>query len=224
VNRLIRLYPRDWRDRYGDELDALVTDLEADRPGWRGRLPLALDIVRGALEARRFPVRRFFSDAALRRGLLDGLVIAGALAVLIVLTNVVFPQGPTASDDDPEYMWQILTVYALMGLAFLAIGFRGARRSGTTAGGFRAGAAAGLVIAVLGVLTFFAVNNLFFGTISRQHDKLVTFQASGWTSYRAWVNVQLLRGVPFAVPAGTLVAGALGFCGGILGSRARAVF
>jgi hypothetical protein len=219
VNRLVRLYPREWRDRYGDELDALVADLEADG---RGRLPLALDLVRGALKAWRYPMRRFLADAALRRGVLDGLVIAAVGAVLIVLTNVVFPPGPAESDSDPEYLWQILTGYALVGLAFVFIGARGARRSRTPWGGFRAGAAAGLVVAILVVVEFLVVDNLFLGIVSRQHDKVVTFQASGWTSMRAWVTVQLLRGLPFIVPFGTLVAGTLGFFGGVLRTRGSA--
>jgi hypothetical protein len=136
VNRLIRLYPRGWRDRYGDELDALVTDLLADG---RGRLPLALDLVRGAIEARRFAMRRFLSDAALRRGLYDGLLIGALVTVAVVLTNVVFPPGPAESDSDPEYQWQLLATVTLLGLLLVAIGFRGARRSGTAWGGLRAG-------------------------------------------------------------------------------------
>jgi hypothetical protein len=192
VNRLVRLYPREWRDRYG-----------------------------GALDAWRIPVRKFWSDAALRRGLSDGLVVSAAFAVLVVLTNVVFPPGPDESDGDPEYLWQILAVYALVGLAFVLIGARGARRSGTLWGGFRAGAAAGLVVALLVIVEFLVVDNLFFGIISRQHDKVVTFQASGWTSYRGWVTVQLLRGLPFVAVFGTLVAGTLGYFGGVLSRRVK---
>jgi hypothetical protein len=221
VNRLVRLYPRDWRERYGAELDVLVADLAAERPGIRGQFTLALDLIQGALDAWRLPVRKFWSDAALRRGLYDGLIIAAVGAVLIVLTNVVFPQGPTESDDDPEYLWQILTAYALIGLAFVFIGMRGARRTGSAWGGFRAGAAAGFVIGLLVIAEFLVVDNLWFGTISRQHDKMVTFAASGWTSYRAWVTVQLLRGLPFVLVFGTFVAGALGYFGGVLGRRQK---
>jgi hypothetical protein len=48
MSRLIRLYPRAWRARYGDELAELV----AHRPlGLRG----SIDLVRGALDAHRHP-------------------------------------------------------------------------------------------------------------------------------------------------------------------------
>jgi hypothetical protein len=45
ANRLLRLYPRAWRDRYGDEFLALI----GDRP-----LPVAqiIDIISGAIDAR----------------------------------------------------------------------------------------------------------------------------------------------------------------------------
>jgi hypothetical protein len=39
--RLLRLYPRRWRDRYGDELTGLLDDLAAD-PGWGGPGPAAM--------------------------------------------------------------------------------------------------------------------------------------------------------------------------------------
>jgi hypothetical protein len=45
---LVRLYPRPWRDRYGDELEAL---LEARPPSLRDRF----DVVRGAIDARLDP-------------------------------------------------------------------------------------------------------------------------------------------------------------------------
>jgi len=43
MNSLIRLYPPEWRRRYGSEL----AELAADSPGWRTRV----DLVRGALDA-----------------------------------------------------------------------------------------------------------------------------------------------------------------------------
>jgi hypothetical protein len=48
VARYVRLYPRAWRDRYGDELEAV---LEEDGLGLRTRL----DLVRGAVDAHLHP-------------------------------------------------------------------------------------------------------------------------------------------------------------------------
>jgi hypothetical protein len=40
--RLLRWYPRAWRDRYGDELAAVIQDdLDEGRPAWRLRLSVA---------------------------------------------------------------------------------------------------------------------------------------------------------------------------------------
>jgi hypothetical protein len=54
VNRhlLLRLYPRAWRERYGEELSA---QLEAQRPL---RIGVVADLVRGALDAHLHPLRR----------------------------------------------------------------------------------------------------------------------------------------------------------------------
>jgi hypothetical protein len=146
MKRLVRLYPRAWRDRYGDELTNLVTDLAREQD----RLRLALDLGRGALDAhlnRRHELKRYLSDAALRRGAYDGLIVAAVIAVVAFLTVVVFPQGPNESDDDPEYLVQIFAAYVLLAIALMAAGARGQRRSASPYGGLKAGAAAWFVIA-----------------------------------------------------------------------------
>ena len=160
-------------------------------------------------------MRRYRSDVALRRGFFDGLIVAAVMAVVVVLAVVVFPLGPDESDS----VWPLLAGYLLLAALFVVIGVRGGRRAGTPVGGFKAGLAAGFVIAFLAMLDYFVVNNLFFSIVSRQHDKLVSFQASGWTSMRDYVNFQLLTGAVFVIPIGTLVAGGLGLFGGALGVR-----
>ena len=56
---LLRLYPRAWRERYGEELSA---QLEAQRPL---RIGVAADLVRGALDAHLHPLRR--DNSTMRR-------------------------------------------------------------------------------------------------------------------------------------------------------------
>jgi hypothetical protein len=161
-------------------------------------------------------MRRYLTDPAVRRGVYDGLAVAAAMAVLVVWTNVLFPAGPNESDGDPEYVRQILAVYATLALLLVAIGAHGRSAAATDVAGVKAGAAAGLVIATLTLATFLVVDNVFFDVVSQQHDKVVTFAASGWSSMRAWVNVQLLRGVPFVLPLATVFGAALGYLGGQL--------
>jgi hypothetical protein len=71
--RLLRLYPRAWRDRYEDEMLAL---LEVAAIGWRGRV----DLVCGALDARVHAASRVPGVAALMAGALWTIAGAGVLA------------------------------------------------------------------------------------------------------------------------------------------------
>jgi hypothetical protein len=86
---LLRLYPRAWRERYGEELSA---QLEAERPL---RLGVVADLVRGALDAHLHPLRRDTSvgsshlsrpTIAARTALVWSPVAAvGAAAVLVLI-------------------------------------------------------------------------------------------------------------------------------------------
>jgi hypothetical protein len=164
-------------------------------------------------------VTRFFADPAIHRGWLDGLMVSGLIAVLVVLTNVVFPGGPQESDADPEYVVQYLITLAVLAGLLTVIGARGRRRAGAAAApdgllaGVKAGATAGAVIAAMITLTFLAVNNLFLDIVSRQHDKRVAFAASGWTSMRAYLTVTQLQGALFLIPALAAAGAALGLLG-----------
>jgi hypothetical protein len=210
-----RLYPREWQARYGAEFSQLVADLAEEHPRRRYRIDIGL----GALDAHwrgGFGMRRFFSDPALRRGVYDGLIIAAIVAIDVFLTNVVWPAGTNESDSDPEYVVQDLITFGVILLLLVLIGARAARRTHTSGGGAKAGAAAGAVIALLGSLTFVAVNNIWLSVVSQQHDKRIAFAGSGWSSMRAYLTVQQLEGMLYLLPALAIVGGLLGLIGGWL--------
>jgi len=71
---LLRLYPRAWRERYGEELAA---QLEAQRPL---RIGVVADLVRGALDAHLHPLRR--DDRTLRISNMDRRTIAARAIVV----------------------------------------------------------------------------------------------------------------------------------------------
>jgi hypothetical protein len=167
----------------------------------------------------RFGMRRILTDPAVRRGLFDGLIVSALIAVDVVLPNVGFPPGPDESDSDPEYVWQILAVYALLALLLVAIGARARRRAGRLDAGPVAGGVAGAVIAVLATLTFLVVNNVFLDIVSRQHDKRVAFAASGWTSMRAYLTVEQLLGGAVLLVMLVVVGAVLGLLGAALARR-----
>jgi hypothetical protein len=212
---LLRLYPRGWRDRYGDELMELIDKLHSDQ----SRARMAWDVGRGAIDAHltgRYGMRRLWSDPALRRGVFDGLVLAAFSAVIILVTNVIVPPDPAASDADVSNVVGYLALLVAIGLLFVAVGARGRLRAAGLGAGARAGAVAGAVLAVAVTLTFIVVNNVFLGTVSQQYDKRINFAASGWTSMRAYLTVEQLRSALILVPV-TAAAGAVaGLVGALL--------
>jgi hypothetical protein len=95
---LLRLYPRAWRERYGEELSA---QLEAQRPM---RIGIVADLVRGALDAHLHPLRRDnstirSSHVSDRRSIAARATVAwspvAAVAVAAVLLLIDFWEGHT---------------------------------------------------------------------------------------------------------------------------------
>jgi hypothetical protein len=186
------LYPRWWRERYGAELDQLVADLDVD---WR----LRLDVVRGALaEHAALPGARL--------GALYGTVAGLAVAIDILLSNVVYPPWGEHS----------LVVYlAIAGCLFLAGGHAGRRwRDPATAA--RTGVVAAVVVVAIAFATFFAVDNVFLDVVGRQPQKVAA--AAGWPSMRLYVNASLAVGLLILLPALSALGAACG-CLGTLAAR-----
>jgi hypothetical protein len=119
--RLLRWYPRAWRERYGEELLVLIQDtLDEGRPTWR----LWLGVVRGGLRERAHQARHP-SKATVKR--LD--VTARWLTMLVAGGIVAFLPGYLASSPPPARAGQatvaldvLLAVVALTGAVVLADG------------------------------------------------------------------------------------------------------
>jgi hypothetical protein len=123
--RLLRLYPRRWRDRYGDELTGLLDDLAAD-PGWGGPGP-ARDVLRGAVDARlnfwRYPGRAAVpSPGWPPRAVLAG---TGAVALLIAVSLALYP----ANLRDPAAPAGLAAAAVLL-TVYLNLAVRAQRRPG----------------------------------------------------------------------------------------------
>jgi hypothetical protein len=91
--RLLRLYPGGWRERYGDEMLAL---LETAGIGWRGRI----DLVRGAIDARIHEPSRVPAVAA---------IVCGGLWTFIGAGIAAQPVPP----DWPGYLLETLPIAAV---------------------------------------------------------------------------------------------------------------
>jgi hypothetical protein len=221
LHRLVGLYPRAWRERYRDEFDELIASMSAGL-GRYGRARLALDVVRGAFDAhlqRRAGMRKLFSDPPVRRGVLDGLVVAAGIAVVLFLSNVVFPKSPDESDSDPEYLVQLAAGYLLLFALLVAIGVHARWRTGSPLAGIKGGVAAGVAIAVVLYLAVTVIDNGWLSLVSQQHDKRMAFARSGMSSMRLFLNLQNLEGVLVVVPGAAFAGGLLGGLGGLIGTR-----
>jgi hypothetical protein len=197
----LRLYPRWWRDRYGDEFAALLDDLR-DHP------LSTLDILKGAMDVRLLARH----GNPLRLGLAFGVPAALAIAVDVVYTNVIHP----IHDDTTE----VLVIYsAIFGVMFLA-GLFAARRTQPPFGPALTAAATGAVIAVLTIATFVVVDNLFLGTVGSQPQKIHGLSESPFASMRLYVNFTLVVAaailVPFLSACGFFLGGLGGLAGGML--------
>ena len=119
--RLLRWYPRAWRERYGEELLALIQDtLDEGRPTWR----LRLGVVRGGLRERAHQARQAVGAAIKRPSGLDlwaKMLAAGTIVAIL-------PQNLSESPP-PARGWQavaafdaLLAAVALTGAVVVATG------------------------------------------------------------------------------------------------------
>jgi hypothetical protein len=109
MSRLVQIYPRAWRARYGDELEGLVA---ARPPGLGG----SIDLVRGALDAHRHPElvdvtvpgptgaepvsRQRYEDLRVARRL---GIVSWLGAVAWIFAWVVAANGPMVGTGDESY-------------------------------------------------------------------------------------------------------------------------
>jgi hypothetical protein len=117
---LLRLYPRWWRDRYGEEMAAL---LDARPPRMRARV----DLVRGAFDAR---LRGSESGKASGPTVAAALIAGGAWTVVGVASV-----GGPAPPDWPGYLESTLGVALVGAVALLVASLGVARFTWSSSGG-----------------------------------------------------------------------------------------
>jgi len=98
---LVRLYPTQWRERYGEEFEALIED---SSPGWRA----TFDLVKGALKMQlnmpSFPkLAVILSLAGLAAGLALSMIVPSRYVSTAVLQLHVDP-GPSTSRNLTEHL------------------------------------------------------------------------------------------------------------------------
>ncbi len=152
------------------------------------------------------------TDAAARRGAFDGIAVGAVVMTLVFVANVVVPVADQNSPAKYAAGWLSLV---LLGVLFVVIGARASRLVSSGSAGARAGAAAGIVIAVMFVATFAIMDNLFYDTIIQQPGKL--------GSTRASLNAALLPTAIFFLSVTGIAGAVLGRLGGLIaGNRVPA--
>jgi hypothetical protein len=124
---LVCLYPRDWRERYGVEFEALLQDS-------RGDLRTSANIVKSALYERIFPTRGGNMDGhpnsfgAMVRHPSAFLPLAMSLTALTMLLVAIargyvtgYPVVREPDEGAVAHLWQILMAGQMPILAFFAI-------------------------------------------------------------------------------------------------------
>lgn len=145
MSALLRLYPRDWRARYGEEFLSLLAERP---PDVRDRV----DIVRGAIDARLRPQVRGGSiepgpeapGASVSSRVIGVLTLLGAglwFAMLVVAAN-----GPVVVDENGSYRDGAAAIpFGFLAFLLLGVGLVQVARDlppGSDAGGLAAAAAA----------------------------------------------------------------------------------
>ena len=218
MSLLLRLYPREWRERYGDELAFLLSERPAS-------LSDRVDLLRGALDAHRHPLATATDDLDLRevpmsRREFGALAVIGGLAWLGgVISILVLPRmlnGDPETNGEPDITIARIGVALGTLLIILALGELGTRSSSTTSrrtGHLIAISGAVLGAMVLGEWPLFMAGLLGFPVLA--------VIAAGRGVLNHALSGRL--GAVFAVAAVTMTIGLLGINSGPLWTVALAL-
>jgi hypothetical protein len=133
MNLLLRLYPRAWRERYGDELVALL----AERPA---SMLDNLDLIRGALDARLHPQLQGSSSAPQtevsghHRQLGPAAALGGVAWILAIASLFVLPRDVYGERDASLAAFGLAVGSILISVALGELGSRAGSATSTKTG------------------------------------------------------------------------------------------
>jgi hypothetical protein len=138
-------------------------------------------------------------------------------AIVVVLTNVVFP---TPNESDDEYTGWYIVLYLGLFLLFALGGAINSERAHPVRSGIIGGAGAALIIVAMIMLTFVVVDNLYLNIVSQQIDKINAFRAqTTYTNMQDFINDGLVRGAVVVLPVVAVVGGVLGAIASLVRGR-----
>lgn len=187
--RLLRLYPRAWRDRYVTEMVAL---LEAAPLDLRGRV----DLVRGAFDAHLAAA----ADGSPGRIGIAAALMAGAAWTIAAVASI----GSPAPPDWPGYLVETLPL-AVIGASAILLAAVAAARSAWSANGLALESA--LIAVVLGHTTWALA--LAVAAVGGPYGAITAVASSLAAISTAWLGITLMRAGSHPIGEAVAVAGAV---------------
>ncbi len=119
---LTRLYPRRWRERYGEEFEEFLLDS-------RGSLKTSMDVMRGAVGEHIHPTmggamneyRTSFGTVVRQPSALVPLGMALTALAVVLIHITVYGAAREADEGPTAHIWQLLMVAQLPALAVFGI-------------------------------------------------------------------------------------------------------
>jgi hypothetical protein len=146
-----------------------------------------------------------------------GLLLGGGFGLWNLIATLLDP----LAEDSPT---ALLIFYGPMFVIWGLAGFGAYRRTGRLLDAVKVEAAVAFVAFVVFDFAVIVRVNLFLGALRRRSDwrnLMEGFQASGFTSLRAYANYVYATGAPFKIFVASMIGAAVGLVGGFFGSLGR---
>jgi hypothetical protein len=153
-------------------------------------------------------ISRFLKDSALRKGLTFGGILGAFHIVFNLINNLMNWQGT-------PYIWLNRSLGISLFICFSLAGFFtfGART------GARAGFTAGLLSALIGIVSLWIVTFLFMDVIARNTYMIMDFQRSNSATMNQFIIEDAIGATAVEFVVSLVFGPALGFIGGWIGSK-----
>lgn len=150
-------------------------------------------------------MRSIVMSEGVRSGLLLGGLIVGFAVLGIAPAFSTLPEAPL-----------VALAVAVPVVGYVWTGFRARRKAGRFTAGALAGTLAGAISGTIAGLAYLALNQIFFDTVSKQPEKILNYQASGFNTMRAYLLFNGVTNVVGGLFMGTVGGAVLGAVGGLL--------
>jgi hypothetical protein len=149
----------------------------------------------------------FAKEAAIRSGLIFGTILGLVHIVFVIINNLMNWQGPPHTWLNRSFSISLILCLALAGF----FTFR-------ANAGAKAGFTAGLISAMIGIVSLWMVTFLFMDVIAQNTYMIMDFQKSGSATMNQFIIEDALGATAIEFVASLVFGAALGFVGGWMGS------